>query len=118
MQPVVQSAIITGGCAIVVAIIAGWFSHAAGRRAGKNEFIGAVQAAANEVITRLREEIDRLTKRCEAAEARCETAEDHHRACRTELDALWEEVKRKPVPPYIDPTPQPRKRRKPHARDT
>lgn len=98
MQPIVLSAAISGLCAVAAALVAGWFSHAAGRRAGKAEFIVAVQAAASEVITRLREEIDRLTWRCEAAE-------EHHRACRDELDALWAEVRAKPVPPYVNPRP-------------
>lgn len=98
MQPVVLSAAISGVCAVTAALVAGWFSHAAGRRAGKAEFIVAVQAAASEVITRLREEIDRLTCRCEAAE-------EHHRACRDELDALWAEVRRQPAPPCVDARP-------------
>jgi hypothetical protein len=104
MQPIVLSAAISGLCAVAAALVAGWFSHAAGRRAGKAEFV-AVQAAASEVITRLREEIDRLTGRCEAAEARCEAAEEHHRACREELDALWAEVRRQPLPAYVNPKP-------------
>ena len=115
MQPVVLSAAISGLCAMGAALVAGWFSHAAGRRAGKAEFIVAVQAAASEVITRLREEIDRLTGRCAAAEARCEKAENHHQACRDELDALWAEIRKQPVPAYVDPKPLPRKRKKPHA---
>ena len=49
MEPVVISALVTGGCAIGAATVAGLFSHAAGRRAGKAEFIGAVQQAASEM---------------------------------------------------------------------
>jgi hypothetical protein len=98
MQPIVLSAAISGLCVVAASLVAGWFSHAAGRRAGRAEFIVAVQAAASEVIARLREEIDRLTGRCEAAE-------EHHRACREELDALWAEVRRQPVPAYVDPRP-------------
>ena len=105
MQPIVLSAAISGLCAVAAAVVAGAFSHAAGRRAGKAEFIVAVQAAASEVIARLREEIDRLTGRCAAAETRCESAEEHHRACRAELDALWAEVRSKPAPPYLNPKP-------------
>lgn len=105
MQPIVLSAAISGLCAVAAALVAGAFSHAAGRRAGKAEFIVAVQAAASEVIARLREEIDRLTHRCAAAEAACQAAEDHHRACRAELDALWAEVRAKPVPAYANPRP-------------
>ena len=105
MQPIVLSAASSGLCAVAAALVAGVFSHAAGRRAGKAEFIVAVQAAASEVITRLREEIDRLTGRCEAAEVRCEAAEEHHRACRDELDALWAEVRAKPVPADVNPKP-------------
>ena len=93
------------------AAVAGLFSHAAGKRAGKAEFVTAVQAAASEVIARLREEIDRLTHRCDVAEQRCQDAESHHRACRTELDALWAEVRAKPVPAYVNPKPS-RPRRK------
>jgi hypothetical protein len=115
MQPIVLSAAISGLCAVGAALVAGWFSHAAGRRAGKAEFIVAVQAAASEVITRLREEIDRLTGRCEAAEARCEAAEEHHRACRDELDALWAEVRKQPLPAYVNPKPV-RPRRGPKLR--
>ena len=105
MQPIILSAAVSGLCAVVAALVAGWFSHAAGRRAGKAEFIVAVQAAASEVIARLREEIDRLTGRCEAAEAACQAAKEHHRACRDELDALWAEVRAKPVPAYVTPKP-------------
>lgn len=121
MQAVVLSAAISGVCAVAAALVAGWFSHAAGRRAGRSEFIVAVQAAASEVIARLREEIDRLTGRCAAAEARCEAAENHHRACRDELDALWAEVRKQPLPPYVDAKPlnpkplRPRVRRKSSA---
>lgn len=103
MQPIVLSAAISGVCAVAAALVAGAFSHAAGRRAGKAKFILAVQAAASEVIARLREEIDRLTARCALAEARCESAEQHHRACRAELDALWAEVRAKPASAYVNP---------------
>lgn len=112
MNDAVISAAVAGLCSMGAAVVAGLFSHAAGRRAGKSEFIGAVQAAASEVIARLREEIDRLTTRCEAAEKRCEDADAHHRACRTELDALWAEVRGKPVPAYVNPKPvKPRRAR-------
>lgn len=110
VEPVIISAGVTGLCAIGAATVAGMFSHAAGKRAGRNQFISAVQEAASEVIKNLREEIARLNKRCEEVEG-------HHKACRSELDQLWATIRKKPVPAY-EPKPQPRKRRKSHASDS
>lgn len=114
MQPIVLSAAISGLCAVMAAIVAGLFSHAAGKRSGAAQMLSSVQAMWSGLTKSLHDEIARLTQKVEAAEKRCEDAEAHHRSCRTELDQLWATIKAKPIPPY-EPKPQPRKRRKPRA---